>query len=153
MTWTKVVVQRSTFRGFPQHCASCLTMDNLEVFTARTSGWLQKAASYRVPICANCARRDRWLSRIGWLLLVLSPLAGDWIAFHFNLTGWIRFAARTLITLPFIYLVGHRKVPVKVFKKSGQGTITFWLRDEQYAQEFAALHSAMYEPVLFAPVL
>ena len=72
---------------------------------------------------------------------------------HSNLVGWARFATKTFITLPFIYWAGHQKHPVSVSKKSGQDTVTFWMRNEQYAQEFATMNAAAYEEATFAPVL
>lgn len=152
MPWTKVIVPTAFFRGFPQHCASCLSMENLQGYTAGAKRIFQDRLSFDVPICANCAKRDRWLSRALSLFLVLSLIGGRWIADHFDLTVWARDAI-TIVTFVFVHWAGRQKHPVSVSKKSGQDTVTFWMRNEQYAQEFATMNAAAYEEATFAPML
>ena len=52
-----------------------------------------------------------------------------------------------------MYFVGHPPNPVAVSKKSGQDTVVFWMRNVEYAPEFAAMNAAAFEEAAFAPVL
>jgi hypothetical protein len=158
MAWTKVVVQKSLYHGFPQLCASCLAMDDLQpvMVTSRTSGLFQEPIHYEAPICSKCAARYRKLKLLGWPIRLAFVCAGVWVArFAFDtwVLRWLLPAGVLMLGDWFVSSFTLKDGPVRVYRKGKQGTITFWIRNEQYAQEFAAMNSAMYEPVLFGPVL
>jgi hypothetical protein len=158
MAWTKVVVQKSLYHGFPQHCASCLALDEFQqvMVTSRTRGLFQDPIEYEAPICSKCTARYRKLKLLGWPIRLAFLGAGAWVT-SFAFDSWV---LRVLLP-PGTLMLGDMFVstftlkdgPVRVSRKGKQGTVTFWIRNEQYAQEFAAMNSAMYEPVLFGPVL
>lgn len=156
MAWTRVVVQQDAFHGFPQHCASCLSLEDLEVFTAEASGLFIDRVAYDVPICRRCAARFRKLKALGWPIRFLFLFAGVGIAhvtFHNWTLDWLVPAGCLFLGDMLISAMNLRGGPVRVARKARQATVIFWMSNEQYATEFAAMNSVTYEPVLFAPVL
>jgi|GEM_PF-3282247 hypothetical protein len=158
MAWTKVVVQKSLYHGFPQHCASCLAVYDLQqvMVTSRTRGLFQEQIDYEAPICSKCTARYRNLKLLGWPIRLAFAAAGAWVA-SLAFDSWMLRCLLPAATLMLgDWVVSNftlKDGPVRVYRKGKQGTVTFWIRNEQYAQEFAAMNSAMYEPVLFGPVL
>jgi hypothetical protein len=158
MAWSKVVVQENLYHGFPQHCASCLAMDEFQqvMVTSRTRGLFQEQSQYEVPICSRCTAKYRNLKRMGWPIRLAFLGAGVWVAslaFDSWVLRWLLPAGTLMFGDWFVSRFTLKDGPMRVFRKGKQEPITFWIRNEQYAQEFASMNSAMYEPVLFAPVL
>jgi hypothetical protein len=158
MAWTKVVVQKNLYHGFPQHCASCLAMDDFQqvMVTSRTRRIFQEPIYYHAPICSKCAARYRKLKLLGWPIRLAFVGAGVWVAsrvFDSWVLLWLIPTGALMLVDWLVARFALEDGPVRVYRKGKQETVTFWIKNAQYAQEFAAMNSAMYEPVLFGPVL
>jgi len=153
MEETQVIVQRSEYRGLPQFfCASCLSTENLEFKSVRSSGSLwSDAFEVSVPLCPHCARRSAWLRPLGMALLfvVVGGLGGTVQLLHLP-----RFWSGLLILLPALhsYVMQRWRGPVRLQSKS-DGTLVFWFRNPDYARMFEGQHPCSSEAASFARML
>ncbi len=131
-------------------------MEDLEFFAVEAKGLFLDQIAYDVPICRRCAARYRKLKTFGWPLQFLFVFAGAGFArltFHNWILDWLFSVGALLLCDILISTMNLRGSPVRVTRKLRHATLIFWMVNEQYATEFAAMNSATYEPVLFAPVL
>jgi len=156
MARTKVILERSDFRGFPQCCASCLAVENLghTRFKSKTFLFLSDRQELEVPICARCARRMTWLHRLRVAIWFVVPLLSFFTLDRLDMPkSWSAIISAGVTGLLESYLQDFRLGPVRVHKWPNRERLTFRFTNQDYARQFEALNPSISGSGPLIPVL
>lgn len=152
---TKVILERSAFRGFPHRCASCLTSENLKFIAVRSQGvpFLSDRLELEVPICASCAQRVKWFHWLKIALWLPELLVTYFVVDRFGTSFARSVIIGACLLAPIAYVQNLALGPVRLHKRANRETLTLWFANSEYARLFEAQNAVSHDSSPWARVL